>query len=76
MNELLKQKVEVLNGDRGNREDAAARIKHLRALIQQVPSAPSSRTVTTAPTMDEHNALVADVEKLFAALNAMRVLLR
>lgn len=58
-----KEKLEVLNGDRGNKQDAAVRLKHIQALLSAVPN---------DPTGD----VAADVRLIFAALNAMRAALR
>lgn len=58
-----KEKLEVLTGERGDKNESAARIKHLKALVD---------SVTTEPTGDA----AADIRALYAAFNAMRVLLR
>lgn len=58
-----KEKLEVLNGDRGDKSESAARLKHLKALVDGVG---------TEPTGDA----AADIRSLYAAINAMRVLLR
>lgn len=58
-----KEKIEILSGDRGDKGEAAARVKHLKALADGLP---------TEPTGDAE----ADIRSLFAAINAMRVLLR
>lgn len=69
------QKVEELTGDRG--QDPAARLSQLRALIEQMPAQPDSRVAVGAtPTKAEHDALVRDVQKIFAAFNAMRILVQ
>lgn len=70
----VKEKVEVLNGERGNKADAAARLRHLQALVTAVPASPSARAVTAAPTADDYNALLDDVRKIYDAMNAIRVL--
>lgn len=70
-----KEKIDILTGDRGDRREAAARLKHLQALVNSVPVAPKSTTVTTAPTAAQYNALLEDVRQLHAAFNALRVLL-
>lgn len=57
-----KQKLEVLNGDRGNPGDAALRLKHAQALLGSLPVSPSGNNTT-------------DIQTLFAALNALRVAL-
>ena len=59
-----KEKLEVLNGDRGNnKQNAAVRMKHIEALLGSVP---------TEPTGDA----AADIRAIYAALNAMRAVLR
>lgn len=70
----LREKVEVLTGERG--KGKAATIEQLRAMLASVPAMPTSREVAAAPTREEHNALVQDVAKLYAAINALRVLLQ
>ena len=77
MDAILKQKVETLYGERGNPEDAAARLRHVRALVNGLPVEPSSRAAAgAAPTKAEYDALVEDVQKLFAAFSGLRALLR
>ncbi len=58
-----KEKLEVLNGDRGNKQDAAVRLKHIQALLSGINAEPSGD-------------VAADVRAIYAALNAMRTLLR
>lgn len=70
----LREKVEVLVGERG--KGKAATVDQLRALLDAVPAQPTSREVAAAPTRAQHNALVHDVATLYAAINAMRALLR
>lgn len=75
--QILKQKIEILNGDRGDKTEAAARMKHIRALIELLPVDPSSKPAAgAAPTAAEFNALVKDVQQLFTAFNKLRQLLR
>ena len=71
-----KEKVDILAGERGDRREAAARIKHLQAMVNVVPAEPKAMTLTSAPTAEQYNALLEDVRKLHAAFNALRVLLR
>lgn len=71
-----KEKVEVLAGERGDRREAAARLKHLQALVGSVPAAPTAVPLSGAPTAAQYNALLEDVQRLHAAFNALRVLLR
>ncbi len=63
MNGVEKEKLEVLNGDRGDKQNAAVRLKHVQALLNAAP---------TDPTGDA----AADIRALYAALNAMRAALR
>ena len=58
-----KEKLEVLNGDRGDKSNAAVRLKHVQALLGAVPAEPTGNTA-------------ADIRAIYAALNAMRAALR
>lgn len=58
-----KEKLEVLNGDRGDKGNAAARLKHLQALLAGVPADPTGDAV-------------ADIRAIYSAFNAMRAALR
>lgn len=58
-----KEKLEVLNGDRGDKQSAAVRLKHVQALLSSVP---------VEPTGDA----AADIRAIYAAFNAMRAVLR
>lgn len=58
-----KEKLEVLNGDRGDKSNSAARLKHLQALLSAVPNDPTGDPA-------------ADIRAIYAALNAMRAALR
>ena len=58
-----KEKLEVLNGDRGDKGNAAMRLKHVQALLGNIP---------TEPTGDA----TADIRALYAGLNALRAALR
>lgn len=59
-----KEKLEVLNGDRSsNKQNAAVRMKHIEALLSAVPSEPTGDAA-------------ADIRAIYAALNAMRAVLR
>ncbi len=68
----LQEKVEVLDGSRqsGSIRKAAVRIEDLSGLLDLPPTLKSTK-VTAAPTMDEHNALVDDVQSLFNRLRAL-----
>lgn len=76
MDRLTKEKVEILAGERGNRQEAAARLKHLQSLVGSVPAETTAVPLTAAPTAAQYNALLDDVRRLHAAFNALRVLLR
>lgn len=58
-----KEKLEVLNGDRGDKQNAAVRLKHVTALLNGIKSEPSGDAA-------------ADIRELYAAFNAMRAVLR
>lgn len=58
-----KEKLEVLNGDRGDKQNSAVRLKHIQALLGSLPVDPTGDTA-------------ADVRAIYAALNAMRAVLR
>lgn len=76
MDTRTKEKVEILAGERGDRKEAAARLKHLQALVGSVPAEITAVPLTAAPTADQYNALLEDVRRLHAGFNALRVLLR
>lgn len=77
MDQILKQKVEILNGDRGDKTEAAARLKHLRAMIEMLPTEPTAKPAAGAtPTSAEYNALLKDIQQLYAAFSKLRALLR
>lgn len=76
MDTRTKEKVEILAGERGDRKEAAARLKHLQALVGSVPAEITAVPLTSAPTADQYNALLEDVRRLHAGFNALRVLLR
>lgn len=64
MTPLEKEKLEVLNGDRSNNKpNAAVRMKHVQALLDGLPTEPTGDTAK-------------DIRAIYAALNAMRTLLR
>lgn len=70
----LREKIEALNGERG--ASAAAKKSMLAAITESLPAEPKSRLAAAdPPTKTEHDALVEDVHAIFAAINAMRVLL-
>ncbi len=58
-----REKLEVLNGDRGNKQDSALRLKHAQALLAGLPVDPTGNAAT-------------DIRALYAALNALRIVLR
>lgn len=58
-----RETLDVLNGDRGNKENAALRLKHARALLSNVPAEPTGDTAT-------------DLRALYAGFNALRTALQ
>lgn len=77
MIDRTQEKVEVLFGERGDKKnEPAARLRHLRAMIDAVPAEPSSVPATAAPTMAQFNQLLEDVRAVYGGLNAIRTLLR
>jgi hypothetical protein len=58
-----REELGVLNGDRGNKQEAALRLKHAQALLSTVPAEPTGDAT-------------ADIRALYAGLNALRTLLR
>jgi hypothetical protein len=71
---ILVQKIQVLLGERGT-EGSAALVAQLHALVAQVPAQPSINESVAAPTKAEFDLLCKDVSAMFAAFNALRVLL-
>lgn len=63
MNVTEKEKLEVLNRDRGDKNMSAARLGEVRALVNNLSVDPSGDTA-------------ADIKALFAAFNALRIALR
>lgn len=63
MTNLEREKLEVLSGDRGDRNNAALRIRHARAILDSLP---------TEPTGNVDN----DIRELYAALNRLSIALR
>lgn len=76
MTPIEREKLDVLNGDRGDKSRAAVRQAALRALVNGAPVDLTSKQVSAAPTMAEYNALQADVQALYSALNALRIALQ
>ena len=58
-----KEKLDVLNGERGDKADAAAKMKHLKALVSGINTEPSGDAA-------------ADIKAIFSAINAMRAVLQ
>jgi hypothetical protein len=71
--EVLREKVEVLNGDRGG--NPAIRRNQLTGL-NQVSRAQQSKPITSAPTAADYNALVQDISRIFEALEQVNNSLR
>lgn len=72
----LREVVETLNGDRGGVESSAARIGLISQLLSVIPAQPSSRKASVEPTLDEYNALVDDIHRIYAGMAALRFALQ
>jgi hypothetical protein len=70
---LEKQKLEVLNGDRGPTSQHALRVGQALAMLSTVTAEPKTKPVTAAPTAADFNSLLDDVRGLYAALNTLRI---
>lgn len=70
---IIKEKVEILNGERGRAEDSALRRGNLKGL-SQFPKMASSK-VTSAPTAEQFNALLSDVQAIHQRLALIAELL-
>lgn len=70
----IKEKVETLNGDRQDKTNAAIKVGQVTGVFE-VRAEPTSRLAAAAPTMDEFNALVTDVQAVYAGINAIRTML-
>lgn len=69
----LREKVEVLNGERGDRSRRALRASEMRAAMQAIiVPAPLASPVSGTPTEAEHNLLVTDLAALRAVVVAIR----
>jgi hypothetical protein len=75
MTPIEKEKLMVLSGERGRVEDHAMRKGAAIALVTALDSAPTSRAIDAAPTREQYNALVDDLNALYGAVNAMRIAL-
>lgn len=69
--ERLKEKVEVLNGDRPRAHDQVAVRRGDVAVLAPLSGSQQSTEAAAAPTQAEFNALVADVRALFNALELL-----
>lgn len=58
-----KEKLDVLSGERGDKSEAAAKMKHLKALLSGINTEPSGDAA-------------ADIRAIYAAFNAMRAVLQ
>lgn len=63
MTPVEREKLEVLNGDRGDKSRAAVRLAAVKALVDGLPVEPTGNAAT-------------DIQALYAAINALRVALR
>lgn len=66
---IVKEKAEVLYGERGDKSNAAVRRSDLKPLRQI--SLPTSERASAAPTQSEFNALVDDVHEINQQLRAL-----
>jgi hypothetical protein len=65
----LREKVEVLTGERGDGTKRALRAGKIATLT--VPE-PAARAIAIAPTAADYNLLVADIAKLRAMIDVIR----
>lgn len=71
-NDLLREKIEVLDGSRrGKNQKAAVRIEDLYALLQLSQRLKSAKAAGAAPTKAEFDALVDDVSHIHQRLRAL-----
>lgn len=76
MDAIRQQRLDTLNGDRGDPNDYAVRMRLINTLLDGVGPQVTARKLTAAPTMADFNALLADVQKLYDAINTIRTLVR
>ena len=70
---ILKEKLEVLNGDRPRAAgQAAVRRRQIDAIVRELGEPTSALAAGTSPTSEEYNALVRDIHTIFAVLSALR----
>lgn len=79
--EILREKLEILAGDRQkNRHLAALRVTDLDGLLQLPAKLQSAKAAGPSPTKEEFDALVSDVHalhrRLFAVMEALQGRLR
>jgi hypothetical protein len=68
MGMFLEEKVEILAGSRaGDRRKAAVRIEDLDAILR-LPKL-QAKPITAAPTVEQYNALLKDVQAVAKALD-------
>lgn len=68
----IKEKTEILDGSRNKKVIALAAVRFVDlAQLYKFPSAPTAVPVTSAPTADQYNALLADVKKVYEVLGAI-----
>lgn len=75
MTPIEKEKLMVLAGERGREEDHALRKGAVLALVNAMDAAPTARPVDAAPTREQYNALVEDMNAMYGAINALRIAL-
>lgn len=66
---LIKEKVEVLNGERGNQQDYAVRRSDIVGVVNPPPL--QADYVETTVTVDDFNKLVEDVRTVYLTLAAI-----
>lgn len=66
---LIKEKVEVLNGERGNQKDFAVRRSDIVGVIDPPPL--QADYVVDEVTVDDYNKLVEDVRVIYLTLAAI-----
>lgn len=60
---ILTEKLQILNGERGDKTKAAVRRGDV------TPKALKSKQLTSAPTMADYNALQADIAALWSVIS-------
>lgn len=70
---ILKEKLEVLNGDRPRAAgQAAVRRQQMDSALRELGEPSSAPAAGPSPTTEEYNQLVQDIHAIFSALSALR----